>query len=159
MTAKVRHCSRCSNVLEPRQLERVSTGDEGLKLQVTGFPALQCAKGHAAPVHRDFMLWLMRELRAKCAAAIPGGDAKGMLFKKFFCACGRELPQKAEHTGKFAFELAYPESPAFRAEFELPVFKCSGCGKEQARSARDVAGRTPETIAALNDAAGFPHSG
>jgi hypothetical protein len=41
----------------------------------------------------------------------------------------------------------------------MPVYKCTGCGKEQLRSAKELQGHAAQAIAALNDAAGFPHSG
>jgi hypothetical protein len=159
MNQKVKHCGRCSGALEPRQLEKVSAGEAPLALRMLGFPVLQCAKGHSAPVHRDFMIWLMHELRDRCVPAIPAGEAKGMLFKKYHCACGRELPAKPERTGSFAFELAFEGAPAFKAEIETPVYRCPGCGKEQAHAAKDLSGATPGLVASLNDAAGFPHSG
>jgi len=105
------------------------------------------------------MVWLMRDLRETHVPAIPSGEAKGMLFKKYHCACGAELPAQAAREAGFAFDVAYPETPAFRGEIEVPVFKCGACGKEQARSAKELAGAVPAAVAALNDAAGFPHSG
>ncbi|OGA17500.1 MAG: hypothetical protein A3I63_05485 [Betaproteobacteria bacterium RIFCSPLOWO2_02_FULL_66_14] len=137
----------------------MSAGDSDLKLHAVDLPVLKCAKGHAAPVHREFMVWLIHELRDRCVPSIAAGEPKGLLFKKYHCACGAELAAKPGRNGSFSFDLAYPESPAFKVEFELPVYKCGGCGKEQARSAKDLAANTPMTIAALNDAAGFPHSG
>lgn len=159
MTQKPKHCGRCSGVMEPKQLGRVSAGGAALRLHLVSLPVLQCAKGHAAPVHRDFMVWLMHELRQNCLPAVPGGEAKGMLFKKYHCACGKELPAQPERSGTFAFDLAYPDTPPFKAEFEVPLYKCAGCGKEQAHSATGLAGAVPETVVSINDAAGFPHSG
>lgn len=159
MTQKPKHCPRCSGAMQPARLERLSVGDSPLKLHVLGLPMLKCAKGHAEPVHRDFMVWLLHELREKCAPAVPGGEAKGMLFRKYHCACGAELPARPERSGSFAFELAYPESPAFKAELEVALCKCGSCGKEQARSTKELAGAVPQAVVALNDAAGFPHSG
>ena len=141
-----------------KPLERVSAEDAPLKLSVSGMPAAKCAKGHAAPIDRDFMLWLIRELKSR-GAALPAGEAKGMLFKKYHCACGAELAAKSEKRQSFPMELAYQGAPAFKAEIEMPVFKCTGCGKEQLRSAKELQGHTAQAIASLNDAAGFPHSG
>ena len=154
----IRHCPRCSNAVEMKPLERVSAEDAPLKLSVSGMPAAKCAKGHAAPIDRDFMLWLIRELKSR-GAALPAGEAKGMLFKKYHCACGAELAAKSEKRQSFPMELAYHGAPAFKAEIEMPVFKCTGCGKEQLRSAKELQGHTAQAIASLNDAAGFPHSG
>ena len=158
MTAKVKACARCSGAMNPATLDKVSADEGTVRLTMTGLPVLACPKGHRAPVHGDFMVWLMRELRGKHVPSIPGGEAKGMLFKKYHCGCGAELPAQPARNASFGFDLAYPESPAFRAEIEVAVYKCPGCGKEQARSAKDVAGATPAAVAALNDAAGFPHS-
>lgn len=141
-----------------KSLGRVSAEDPPLKLSVTGMPAAMCAKGHAAPIDRDFMLWLIREIRAQ-GASLPAGEAKGMLFKKYHCACGAELAGKSEQRKAFPVELAYQAAPAFKAEIEIPVYKCSGCGKEQLRSAKELQGHAAQAVASLNDAAGFPHSG
>jgi hypothetical protein len=158
MTAKPKLCARCSGAMSPATLDKVGAAESPVRLHLLGLPVLACAKGHRAPVHRDFMVWLMRELREKQVPAIPAGEAKGMLFKKYHCACGAELPTQAAREAAFAFDLAYAEAPAFRGEIEVPVYKCGGCGKEVARSAKELAGATPVAVAALNDAAGFPHS-
>ena len=154
----IKHCPRCSNAVEKTALGAVSAEDKPLKLTVTGMPAVKCPKGHAAPIDRDFMLWLIHELKNR-GGALPGGEPKGMLLKKYFCACGGELAAKSERSQKFPVDLAYQGASAFKAEFEMPGFKCAKCGKEQLRSAKELQGHTAQAIAALNDAAGFPHSG
>jgi hypothetical protein len=153
----IKHCPRCSNAVELKALDRVSAEDGALKLTVTGMPAAKCPKGHAAPIDREFMLWLIHELKAR-GGALPAGEAKGMLFKKYHCACGKELDARSERRQGFPLELAYQGAPAFKAEIDAPVYKCTGCGKEQIRSAKEVQGHVALAIAALNDAAGFPHS-
>lgn len=159
MTTKARQCPHCSGAMTPNTLQKVSTPEGRVRLHISGFPVLGCAKGHHAPVHRDFMVWLMRELRDKHVPAIPGGEAKGMVFKKYHCACGAELPAQPARQASFGFDLSFTDSPAFRGEIEVAVVKCPGCGKEQARSAKELVAAAPEAVAALNDAAGFPHSG
>jgi hypothetical protein len=154
----IKHCPRCSGPVEAKTLDRVSAEDAPLKLSVTGMPAAKCAKGHAAPIDRDFMLWLIHELKGR-GASLPGAEEKGMLLKKYICACGKELASKSERRQAFPFDLAYQSMSAFRAELEMPTYKCTGCGKEQLRSAKQVQGHVAQAIAALNDAAGFPHSG
>lgn len=154
----VKHCPRCSNAVEMRTLDRVSAEDAPLKLTVTGMPAAKCAKGHAAPIDRDFMLWLIQELKSR-GGALAAGEAKGMVFKKYTCGCGKELESKSERRQSFPLELAYQGAPAFKAELDMPVYRCTGCGKEQLRSTKELQGHTAQAIAALNDAAGFPHSG
>jgi hypothetical protein len=154
----IKHCPRCSNAVEMKTLGTVSGEDAPLKLTVGGMPAAKCAKGHAAPFDRDFMLWLIHELKGR-GASLPSGEAKGMLFKKYHCACGKELAPESEKRQSFPFDLAYQGAAAFKAELEMPVYQCTGCGKEQIRSAKELQGHTAQAIAALNDAAGFPHSG
>jgi hypothetical protein len=141
-----------------KTLERVSAEDAPLKLTVSGMPAARCPKGHAAPIDRDFMLWLIHELKNR-GGALPAGEAKGMLFKKYFCACGGELAAKPERRQAFPLDLGYQGAPAFKAELDMPVYKCGKCGKEQLRSAKELQGHAAQAIVALNDAAGFPHSG
>ena len=144
--------------MEMKILEPLSAEDKPLALRVTGMPAAKCPKGHAAPYDRNFMLWLIHELKAR-AAALPGGEEKGMLLKKYLCACGSELAGKPEKRQAFPFDMAYEGAPAFKAEIDMPVYKCTGCGKEQLRSGKEVQKHAAQAIASLNDAAGFPHSG
>jgi len=159
MATKPKLCARCSGAMSPATVERVSASENPVRLHLSGLPVLACTKGHRAALHREFMVWLMRDLRETHVPAIPSGEAKGMLFKKYHCACGAELPAQVAREASFGFDLAYPDTPAFRGEIEVPVFKCGACGKEQARSAKELAGAVPAAVAALNDAAGFPHSG
>lgn len=154
----IRACPRCSSPVELKALDRLSGEDKPLALRIEGMPAMKCAKGHATPVNRDFMLWLIQELKER-AAGLPAGSEKGMLMKKYLCgACGAELSAPAGRSA-FPFQLAFEGTPAFRAEIELPLSKCPQCGKEQLRSARDAQRHMAAAIVAINDAAGFPHSG
>ena len=41
----------------------------------------------------------------------------------------------------------------------MPLYKCTGCGKEQARSTKELHDHVAQAIVAVNDGAGFPHSG
>ena len=154
----IKRCPRCSAAVELKTLDRVSAEDKPLTLAVTGMPAAKCPKGHAAPIDRDFMLWLIYELKSR-GGALPAAEEKGMLFKKYICACGKELAGKSEKRQSFPLDLAYQGAPAFKAQIEMPVYKCTGCGKEQLRSAKELQAHAAQTIVSLNDAAGFPHGG
>lgn len=159
MNQKVRHCAMCSGACEVKTLASVSGEDAPLKLTVDGIPALVCAKNHKAPVHADFMIWLIQELRAR-ESTFASGKEQGMLFKKYLCGdCGKELGAKPERRQGFAFDLAFRETPSFKIEMEMPMYKCTGCGKEQLRSAKDLHNHIPAAIVGINDEAGFPHSG
>jgi DNA-directed RNA polymerase subunit RPC12/RpoP len=153
-----RACPRCSGAVQQKSLGRLSAEDAPLKLTVEGMPAAVCDKNHASPVDSDFMLWLIHELKQR-DTALPTAAEKGALFKKYLCAaCGKELASKSERRQSYPLELAYAGYPPFKAEIEMPVYKCTGCGKEQLRSAKEVQKHTSMAIAALNDAAGFPHA-
>jgi hypothetical protein len=159
MALKIPHCARCSGACELKTLPSVSGEDGPLKITLLGMPVFACAKGHQAPVHRDFMLWLIQEIRAR-EAQIAAGKEEGMLFKKHLCGeCGKALGTKEERRQAFPFELKYEELAPFKLQIEMPVYKCTGCGKEQVRSARELHKQVPLAMVGLNDEAGFPHSG
>lgn len=159
MALKIPHCPRCSGACELKTLPSVSGEDGPLKLSVQEMPVFACPKNHRTPVHRDFMIWLIQQIRER-EAQIAAGKEEGLLFKKHLCgACGKELAAKPERRQVFPYELKYEELRPFRLEIEMPVYKCTGCGKEQVRSAKELHGRVPSAIVAVNDGAGFPHSG
>jgi hypothetical protein len=151
-------CPRCSGAVQAKALGRLSAEDGPLRLTVEGLPAAVCAKNHASPVDGNFMLWLIQALK-QGESALPAGAEQGFLFiKKYLCGCGKELASKSERRQAFPQRLEYEGYAPFQAEIEMPVYKCSGCGKEQLRSGNDVRKHTSMAIAGLNDAAGFPHA-
>lgn len=152
-------CARCSGaIVEVKPLDKISAENAPLKITVSGMPVTKCRHGHASPLDNDFMLWLIYELKDR-EATLPAGSEQGMLFKKYRCACGAELSADSERRQVFPLELTYQETPSFKVELEMPVYKCATCGKEQIRSHKAIQGHTSRAIAVLNDAAGFPHSG
>ena len=159
MALKIPHCARCSGVCELKTLPSVSGEDGPLKLTLLELPVFACAKNHNAPVHGDFMLWLIQEIRARETQVAAGKEA-GMIFKKHLCGdCGKELASKSERRQAFPCELKYGELAPFMLQIEMPLYQCSGCGKEQIRATRDLHGHVPSAMVGINDGAGFPHSG
>ena len=159
MALKIPHCARCSGACELKMLPSVSGEDGPLKLNVLQMPVFGCAKNHNAPVHRDFMIWLIQEIRAR-EAQIAAGKEQGMILKKHLCGgCGKELAPKPERRQAFPYTLKYEDLPPFKLEIEMPLYKCTGCGKEQVRSSKDLHGHVPSAMVGVNDGAGFPHSG
>lgn len=160
MTQKIRHCSICSGAMELKAIPALSVEEAPLRLSVEGMPAYECAKGHRMPVHRDFLVWLIREVRGLQSRVLAGKES-GMIFKKYSCgACATELGAKVERRDAIAADVAYPDAPGFRLAVELPFYKCPACGKEQLRSEKMLqGGAVPNAVASLNDAAKFPHSG
>lgn len=159
MTQKIRKCPKCYGALESQKLP-VSSGEDGaLKLSVHDMPVLECAKHHRLPVHGDFMIWLIQEIRAR-EAQIAAGKEQGMLFKKHLCGeCGKELASKPEQRQAFPFDMTYAGMPPFRVEIDMPLYKCTGCGKNQIRSIKELHDHVPGAVVGINDEAGFPHSG
>ena len=159
MALKVPHCARCSGACALKTLPSVSAQDGPLKLTLLDLPVFACAKNHHAPVHRDFMIWLIQQARAR-ESEIAAGKEEGMIFKKHLCGgCGKDLAAKPERRQAFPYELRYEELAPFRLQVEMPLYKCSGCGKEQIRSTKDLHSHVPSAMVGVNDDAGFPHSG
>lgn len=159
MNQKVRKCPKCYSTYEATTLAPLSGEAAPLKLTVHGLPALACSKNHHAPVHGDFMVWLIQQLRVR-ESQIAAGKEQGMLFKKHLCGgCGKELAAKPERRQTFPFDLTFENTPPFRVGLEMPLYKCTACGKEQIRSDKDLHNHIPAAVVGLNDAAGFPHSG
>ena len=160
MALKIPRCPRCSGACELKTLPSVSGTDGELKLTVLGMPVFACAKNHQIPVHADFMIWLIQEVRAR-ETQIPAGKEEGMLFmKKHLCgACGKNLAAKPERRQVHPYELKYEDLAPFKLELELPIYKCTGCGKEQIRSINEVHKPVANAMVGVNDEAGFPHSG
>ena len=159
MALKVPRCARCPGACELKTLPSVSAEDGPLKLSMLALPVFRCPKDHSAPVHGDFMIWLIQQIRAQ-EGGIAAGKEEGILFKKHLCgSCGKELAAKSERRQAFPCELKYEELAPFRLDLEMPMYKCTGCGKEQIRSTKDLHARVPEAMVGINDGAGFPHSG
>ena len=159
MTQRIRNCAKCYAALESTKLLAASGEHGPVKVTVNEMPVLECAKHHRAPLHRDFMLWLIHETRAR-EAQFAAGKEHGLIFKKHSCgACGKELASRPERRQAFPFELTYEGKAPFRLEIEMPLYKCGGCGKEQIRCVEDLHNHVPGAMVGINDAAGFPHSG
>ena len=159
MALKVPRCVKCVSPCELKTLPSVEALDGSLKLTVLEMPIFACAKNHKVPVHRDFMLWLIQQIRER-EAQIAAGKEEGMIFKKHLCgACGKELAGKPEGRQAFPYELRYEELAPFRIQIDMPLYKCSGCGKEQIRSTKELHSKVPAAMVGINDSAGFPHSG
>ena len=159
MALKIPRCSKCSDPNEVKTLPSVTGLDGPLQLTVLEMPVFACAKKHKAPVHRDFMLWLISEIRAR-EAQIAAGKEEGMIFKKHLCGdCGKELAAKPERRQAFPYEMKYEDLAPFHVQIEMPLYKCTGCGKEQIRSTKSLHGHVPLAVVGINDAAGLPHSG
>jgi hypothetical protein len=157
MAIKLKHCMKCREATKLESIDSVEGESGKLRMTVVDMPALKCASGHANPVHQDFLLWLLQEARQR-QAGVPAADAKGLLFKKYSCSCGKELPAGAGEPRSLSFDLAYEGGPGFKLELEMPFHTC-GCGKAQLRSRDEMYKALSGAMVAVCDRAGFPHSG
>lgn len=154
-------CPHCSGTMNNAVTPLGPVGGEhgALKLALEGLPVRTCPKGHRAPVDGDLMFWLIQELKARIEK-VPGGGEKGMLLKKHVCGgCGKDLAAKPDHRETVAERLTYEGGHAFGAILDLAMHKCPGCGKSQLRSTKEAQRDVAHAMAAVTDAAGFPHSG
>src|SRR5882724_7227671 len=149
MALKIPRCARCSGACVLKSLPSVSAEDGPLKLTLLEMPVFACAKDHKAPVHSDFMLWVIHEIRAR-EAQIPAGKEEGMIFKKHLCgACGKDLSSKPERRQAYPYELKYEDLAPFKLQIEMPLYKCTACGKEQLRSTKDVHSHVPFAVVGI----------
>ena len=159
MALKIPRCVKCVSPCELKTLPSVDAEDGPLRLTVLEIPMFACAKNHKVPVHRDFMLWLIQEIRAR-EGQIAAGREEGMIFKKHLCgACGKDLAPKPERREVYPYELKYEELAPFKIQIDMPVYKCTACGKEQMRSTKELHSHVAQAVVGINDSAGFPHSG
>src|SRR5258706_198097 len=154
MALKIPRCAKCVSACELKTLPSVDALDGTLKLTVLDMPMFACGKDHRQPVHRDFMLWLIQQIRER-EAQIVAGKEEGMIFKKHLCgACGKELASKSERRQAYPHELKYEELAPFKVHIEMPLYKCTACGTEQIRSAKELHGHVAQAIVGINDSAG-----
>jgi hypothetical protein len=146
MATKPRACSQCRRETSPTSLDSVSGEEKTLTVTLQGMPILACPSGHKQFVHPEFPIWLLEQLVEKDVPTLPAGEAKGMLFKKYTCACGAELPAKSERRQAFPIEVRLRDLAPFKVELTVPMYKCGSCGKEQAHSLKELQERAPAAL-------------
>jgi predicted RNA-binding Zn-ribbon protein involved in translation (DUF1610 family) len=117
-------------------------GEEGgVKVTVYDMPSLVCPQGHKRFIYAEFAALLMDLMVSpETFQKIPGAVKKGLFKKHFHCpACGMELPTSpaGRQTQDVIAELK--KAQPFKVVVDMPVFKCSGCGKECIQSAEETA--------------------
>jgi hypothetical protein len=158
MATKLRVCVRCRSATNLQRLGPVSGEVKGLLVTVHGLPVLTCSNGHRQFIHREFPLQLLERLVDKDEVELPAGEEKGMLFKHFYCkACDAELLPKPDHRHTFTIDVSFPDIDSFRIDLTMPVYKCSGCGKEQLHSLKEVQSRTPAALVHVFQASEIGH--
>lgn len=160
MVAPGKPCPLCEAPLKHRRLPTFCGDEAPLRITLHGMPALSCDKPHVYFVKRDFALWLMNRLVEEDEATLPAGNATGLIFKSYLCRdCGKPLSPKRDHVHAFDLEVTYPGEPGFRVEISMPVFRCTGCDKEQIHSLAEVRKLTPAALVHAFKAAGIKAPG
>jgi hypothetical protein len=160
MVALGKPCPLCEAPLQHRILPPFSGDEAPLRITLHGMPVLSCDKPHVYFVKRDFALWLMNHLVAEDEATVPAGNPTGLIFKSYLCHdCGKALSPKRDHIHGFQVPCSYEGQAEFRAEVSMPVFRCTGCGKEQVHSLAEVRKLTPSALVHAFKAAGIKAPG
>lgn len=153
-------CPVCHTLLSVKDLPE-AVGTEGpMRITLRKMPALFCTTTHRHFVHPDFPLWLMTHLRDEDESKLPAGQAKGFLVKRYLCSqCGKDLEAKEDHRHAFSVRLAFASTPEFEVEISMPVYKCTGCLREQLHSLEEVRKLTPGALVQAFHAAGLKAPG
>lgn len=79
-----------------------------------------------------------------------------LMFRHFHCqACGRELEPRPDHRHTFTLRPDLTDQPGLEVDLTMPVFHCTGCGKEQLHSLDEVHRLTPMALAHAFQGAGI----
>ncbi len=152
-------CPLCGATLAPQCLARAEGDEAPIRLVLERLPVLSCPAPHRYFVGRAFPMWLLGELLEAKLPEVPAGREKGLLSRRFACGtCGARLPSQGEMR-PFTWRLAWRETPAFEAGLQVPVVRCPSCGKEQARSAGELAKLLPAALVHAFKAAGIKATG
>ncbi len=133
-------CSKCKGEMTVKPLDTFSGQEGGVKVTVMAMPAAVCGEGHKRFVYPLFAGHLMdMVMDEETYTFAPSAVKKGFFTKHFHCpGCGQELP--GAPTGKQAKELTaeFKHADPFKFQVEVPVYKCTGCGKECIHSAEET---------------------
>ncbi len=148
-------CRQCHTDMHPETIGTVSGEDGALKISMSGFPVMVCERGHKHFIAPDFPMKLLQHVATEDAVKLPAGKKKGLIFKDYLCGkCGEKLASTAE-SKPFGLDVKIGESPQFRVELNVPVYKCEACGIEQLRDREEVQAQTPAALAHGFQAAGL----
>ena len=133
--------------LQASTLAEFSGDEASLRITLRDMPALRCSHGHTYFARPDFPSWLMQHLVEEDEAKLPASHPRGLLFKRYACHdCGKDLARTEDHRHSFDVPLAYPDVAPFRVQISMPVYRCTGCGKEQLHSLAELRKLTPAAL-------------
>ncbi len=160
MKATNRPCPSCRAETTLGVVQDSSGQDDPLEVTLRALPVLRCAQGHTHFVTIDFPRKLLEHLVKEDERQLPAAEKKGLIFKHFLCAdCGEELLPKPDHRHMFEVDLDLPDVAPFVVQLSMPVYRCSGCAKEQLHSLIEIQSHTPGALAKAFEAAGIAREG
>jgi hypothetical protein len=130
MTAPV--CRQCSADIESKRLGRVEGEDGGIKTALVGVPIVECTNGHKRFPTPEFPLELIqRLLKVDGIVTAPPAVEKGLFRKHRHCpACGKALAGESASSSSARADLDLPDAEPVAAEVAVPLYRCTGCGKD-----------------------------
>lgn len=133
-------CSKCKSEMSPKVLDPFHGEEGGLKLTVTGMPAMVCAQGHKRFIHLEFAAQLMDLMMSpEVFSSIPSARKKGLFKKRYHCPrCDAELPESSGGHHRLEVVAELKKAEPFKVPVDVPLFRCGGCGKESTYSVEDV---------------------
>ncbi|WP_418317141.1 hypothetical protein [Piscinibacter sakaiensis] len=149
MTDSYRPCKTCQADTSTHRIDSASGEEKTLTVTVRNLTVLTCPNGHRQFIEAEFPQRLLDHLVQEDEAKLPAGDEKGVLmFKHFHCHdCGRELEPKPDHRHTFTVRPGMPDQPGLEIDLAMPVYHCTGCGKEQLHSLTELRKLTPAALA------------
>ena len=129
-------CSKCQGAMSEKLLDPFEGEEAGLKLTIRSMPAVVCDQGHKRFVYPEFAALLMDfMMEPENFKFIPGAVKKGLFKKRFHCpGCDKELPESPTGSQTREVPVEIRKAEPFKVQFDVPVFKCGGCGKESIRT-------------------------
>lgn len=139
-------CPLCESPLAPAVLARAEGFEAGVRLRLARLPVLACPVPHRYFAGHGFPMWLLNDLVDAKLPEVPAGRERGLVFRRYACGgCGAKLPRGGEPRS-FSWTLAWKDGPPFEATLQVPVVPCAACGREQARSAQELAKLVPAAL-------------
>lgn len=140
MSNPLEPCIKCKGEMTVKPLDTFNGEEGGVKVVIRGMPAAVCPEGHKRFVYPLFAGLLMdMMLDEDTYSFVPAAVKKGLFTKHYHCPdCGQELPGAPTGSKSRDMTAEFKHADPFSFQIEVPVYKCSSCGKEFIRSAEET---------------------
>ncbi len=154
---RTKPCQQCQGETEVSIIDTGEGKADVLTVAIRNMPVATCNQGHRQFVDPSFAARLLDHLTREDEPGLPSGEEKGLFRKHYLCEdCGAELEAHADHRHTFAVDVELPSLDAFQVELTMPVYRCSGCGKDQIHCLGDIRKHTPAALAHAFQSADIP---